>query len=86
MPSNNKKETALARATANVPTASPDQKVSDVLAKIRRKRTWDFPYYIYIVNGRGLVETPAYCKLFYTIGQEMTGPRVISGKIEIGFR
>lgn len=44
------KETALARSVKNVPTSTSDQKVSDVLAKIRRGRKWDFPYYIFVLG------------------------------------
>ena len=47
---NLKKETALARAFINVPTAFPEQTVREVLTKLRRKREWDFTYYIYIVD------------------------------------
>lgn len=47
---NLKKETALAQAFTNVPTAFPEQTVREVLTKLRRKREWDFTYYIYIVD------------------------------------
>ncbi len=47
---NHTKETALARSVKNVPTATPDQKVSDVLTKIRRHREWDFSYYIFVLG------------------------------------